>query len=236
MAQLFVLSGPDAGRSFELAGPMVLGRGTDCDIRLKDRSISRRHARIEPDLGGWVLVDLGSRNGVRHSGERVERAVLTDMDEIQLGELPLRFRMDADEPLPAAAPAAPAPPPPARPAAPAEPQPEPELGGGFELEEEIDLEDEIELEAPAPKPAPAAAPRRAAPAERPRPEPQPELSERDLERARILAESRSSTFLSGDLSQWPASLRWGTYLLVLAVMVGFFYGAFKLVESMRGSF
>ena len=85
---------------------------------------------------GILVVDLGSRNGVRVAGKRVERAVLTDGLEVMLGEVPLRFRIEqieADEP------------------------PQDDLGA--DLGEEIELEDEILLEEADPTPhAPAASP------------------------------------------------------------------------------
>ena len=92
-AELFVLGGRDAGQSLAFSAPVVVGRGADCDLRLRDRSISRRHARLEPSGDGWVLVDLDSRNGVRHGGERVRRCVLADFAEFTLGDVPLRLRV-----------------------------------------------------------------------------------------------------------------------------------------------
>lgn len=43
--------------------PLVVGRGDDCDVRITDNSVSRRHARIERDVDGFVVSDLGSTNG-----------------------------------------------------------------------------------------------------------------------------------------------------------------------------
>ena len=98
-ARLFVLGGRDAGRSIEVEGEVLVGRDATCGLRLRGRSISRRHARFAWDGEAWHVQDLGSRNGVRLRGERVERAPLTDLDEVLLGEVPVRFRTDAlDEP------------------------------------------------------------------------------------------------------------------------------------------
>ena len=118
MPQLFVVAGNLVGRTFAVEGAVVLGRAQDAGVRLPDASVSREHARIEPELdGGWSVVDLGSRNGVRVNGERVSRARLVDLDEIALGELVLRFRAQETEAPRRAA----------------------DDAGGFELEEEIDL-------------------------------------------------------------------------------------------------
>ena len=226
MPQLFVLSGPLVGRSFELHGAAVLGRSPECGVVLADRSVSREHARIEPDGAGWRIVDLGSRNGIKVRGERVERAALHDLDEIVLGELLLRFRTSAGVDAAPAAPAPAAAPPPAVPRAPmpAPPRPPPAPAapvsdeGGFELEEEIHL----------------APPPRAGPAPAPAPPPSPAMAERDRERARILAAGQRSGLFSGDLAQWPLPLRLFAYLTVLLALGGAAYGAFWLVAKMRG--
>jgi len=45
-------------------GPAVLGRAPDCAIVLADDpDVSRRHARLLWQPAGWLLEDLGSRNG-----------------------------------------------------------------------------------------------------------------------------------------------------------------------------
>lgn len=213
MPQLFVLSGPLVGRTFDVHGPVTLGRSPECGVVLADRSVSREHARIEPDGAGWRIVDLGSRNGIKVRGERVERAELRDLDEIVLGELLLRFRSAAPEAEVEEAPPAPAPAPARPPAARASVEAE----SGFELEEEIEL---------APRAAPPTAPP-ASPAS-------PALAERDRERARILASGQRSGVLSGDLAQWPLGLRLFAYLAVLLVLGAASYGAFWLVAKLRG--
>lgn len=224
MARLFVLSGNLVGRSYAVAGAATLGRAEGCALRLPDRSVSREHARLEPDdSGAWWVIDLGSRNGVRVNGERVERAQLGDMDELTLGELLLRFRLEEDEPVQAASDAAAAPaaassaPPPPAPEPKPDPEPEPEEDVGFDLEEEIELGET------------RSTPREAAQEARP----QVELTDRDRERARILAESRRGGLLGGDLGQWPWPLRWGAYLGAAAVTAGVFYGVYRLVLALK---
>ena len=77
MPRLYVLSGDDLGRTFDVDGPTVIGRGERADVRVRDASVSREHARLEPSEGpggtaqGWRVVDLGSRNGVFVDGARV---------------------------------------------------------------------------------------------------------------------------------------------------------------------
>ena len=60
-----------------------IGKLSRSDLRLDDENISRRHARIEIDRDGRVqLIDLGSTNGTRLNGMRVNKAFLTDGDEL----------------------------------------------------------------------------------------------------------------------------------------------------------
>ena len=62
-------------------GPVLIGRSRRCDFVVTDASVSRRHA----------LYDLGSTNGTRINGWRVERAVLRPGDELELGARRFRF-------------------------------------------------------------------------------------------------------------------------------------------------
>ncbi len=135
MPQLYVLSGPDIGRSFSVKHGDTLGRAAECVITLKHASLSRKHAHLECVGERWYVVDDDSRNGVFVGKERKARAELVDMCEFQLGELHLRFRLSAPvESAPAVAPRSVASAPPAVSAPPARVE-EPEelsLGGDDE--------------------------------------------------------------------------------------------------------
>jgi hypothetical protein len=65
---------------------VIIGRGSDCDIVLPRRQISRQHAQIERENGGYLLRDLGSKNGTYVNGQEVGDTPyrLKDGDEIQL--------------------------------------------------------------------------------------------------------------------------------------------------------
>ena len=70
----------------------VIGRSRECDIVLDDSNVSRRHAELHPDLDGWTIGDLGSTNGVRVNGRRIEhREPLQPGDRIDLGATTLVF-------------------------------------------------------------------------------------------------------------------------------------------------
>jgi Protein of unknown function (DUF3662)/FHA domain len=82
-------------RTFPLTSPLtILGRGTDCDLRLVDQGVSRHHAEIRVEDGDVVLVDLGSTNGTFVNGQPIRRVSLTDGTRVTLGRTTLVFRRD----------------------------------------------------------------------------------------------------------------------------------------------
>jgi len=84
---LIIYRGLLAGSRWPVAGDSVtLGRAKDCDVVLPEREVSRHHARIERDTVGYVLRDLGSRNGTSVNGEAVGNlpSRLRAGDEIEL--------------------------------------------------------------------------------------------------------------------------------------------------------
>ncbi len=86
------LEGPDGARYQLKNGVMTIGRLSTGDIVLNDQNVSRRHAELHPVGDTYQLVDLGSTNGCKVNGQRIERHVLVDGDEITLGPIKLRFR------------------------------------------------------------------------------------------------------------------------------------------------
>ncbi|MFC4564083.1 FhaA domain-containing protein [Nocardiopsis mangrovi] len=82
-------------QSFELNTPVtLLGRGTDCDLRLVDNGVSRHHAEIRVEDEEATLIDLGSTNGTFVNGQQVKRARLVDGTRISLGRTTMTFRRD----------------------------------------------------------------------------------------------------------------------------------------------
>jgi hypothetical protein len=72
----------------------VLGRSRDCDITLEDTNVSRHHAEVRPSGGSWVVRDLGSTNGVKVNGRRIDAArpqSLKPGDVVELGTSRLTF-------------------------------------------------------------------------------------------------------------------------------------------------
>lgn len=73
----------------------VLGRGVTADIQINAPSVSREHARIHRHTGGrelyFTLTDMGSSNGTKVNGVFTTDTRLQSGDEIQLGEVKLKF-------------------------------------------------------------------------------------------------------------------------------------------------
>jgi FHA domain-containing protein len=72
---------------------LVLGRSRDCDIRLDDPNVSRRHAEVRREDGSYWVVDLGSTNGIELNGHKVDRARLTNDDRITIGRTEVRVEI-----------------------------------------------------------------------------------------------------------------------------------------------
>jgi two-component system, cell cycle response regulator len=84
--------GPGMGTRYALGeSPMVLGRGNDCDIRINDHSVSRRHARIQPGADGYYAVDLQSTNGTFVNDVPASICKLKDGDYLRVGNCIYRF-------------------------------------------------------------------------------------------------------------------------------------------------
>jgi Protein of unknown function (DUF3662)/FHA domain len=83
------------GRRNVLSGSrVVVGRSREADIVLQDPNVSRRHAELRRDDGGWQVVDLGSTNGVKVNGRRVDSQQLSAGDQITIGVTDLTFELD----------------------------------------------------------------------------------------------------------------------------------------------
>ncbi|MEM1022496.1 MAG: sigma 54-interacting transcriptional regulator [Myxococcota bacterium] len=71
---------------------LVVGRGDGSgfslgeDLRVPDRTLSRRHGRLSPSGRGTVIEDLGSKNGTRVNGVPIEGSIhLADGDVVEFG-------------------------------------------------------------------------------------------------------------------------------------------------------
>jgi len=81
---------------------LVVGRGTDADLRINDPGVSRRHIEFGVEQAGHELRvevhDLGSTNGMLVDGHKVTRAGLHDGSQVKIGTttMTVRFLEDGD--------------------------------------------------------------------------------------------------------------------------------------------
>jgi hypothetical protein len=79
------------------SGGAMLGRSRDCDVILDDANVSRHHAEIRPSGGSWTVRDLGSTNGVKVNGRRVDPQrpqSLKRGDELEIGTSHVTFELE----------------------------------------------------------------------------------------------------------------------------------------------
>lgn len=74
-----------AAQFWPLAGVTVIGRGVECDLKIDDATLSRRHAELSVRGEGLQVRDLASANGVFVNEERVDQAELHAGDRLRFG-------------------------------------------------------------------------------------------------------------------------------------------------------
>jgi hypothetical protein len=86
-AVLRVTAADGKERLVEVGGaPVTIGRSTDNAIVLPDGRVSRHHGRLQTRRGTLVYTDLGSTNGSRVNGVRVDECALGMGDRIVVGD------------------------------------------------------------------------------------------------------------------------------------------------------
>jgi pSer/pThr/pTyr-binding forkhead associated (FHA) protein len=77
---------------------ITIGRKEGNTIRLTERNVSRRHARILRNNGEVQIEDLGSYNGIRVNNARIaERVSLRVSDQVQIGDYKLYLKAEGVE-------------------------------------------------------------------------------------------------------------------------------------------
>jgi pSer/pThr/pTyr-binding forkhead associated (FHA) protein len=74
---------------------IVVGRHPNCDTRLNSLRVSRHHCCIARQNDEVVVRDLGSFNGIRINGMRVETGTLKPGDELSIAHI--RYRLEGEE-------------------------------------------------------------------------------------------------------------------------------------------
>ena len=103
-ARLIPLSG---GPAIVMDKPIILvGRQPDCDAVLQSSTkVSRKHCCLAQVNNRYVIRDLGSMNGIRINGVRVNEQELKPGDEVGIGDVYFVFRDEAAKAVPVQPPA-----------------------------------------------------------------------------------------------------------------------------------
>jgi hypothetical protein len=80
---------------------LVVGRGTEADLRINDPGVSRRHVEftVNESAEGGVRIsvqDLGSTNGMLVDGHRINSTGLHDGSEVRIGRTTMTVRVEED--------------------------------------------------------------------------------------------------------------------------------------------
>lgn len=98
-AHLVITQGEGVGRQVEMKDtPLIVGRSSDCDMRLLNRAVSRLHCRLWKDTTGFWLRDLNSTNKTYLNDRPVVEARLKDGDFITVGGTVMQFVERTDVP------------------------------------------------------------------------------------------------------------------------------------------
>jgi DNA-binding NtrC family response regulator len=93
--QLVVIDGPDAGRAVALGEkPVRVGTREGCALRLSDPRVSGEHLEVHAEGAGFVVKDLGSRNGTLYEGSRIGEARVRVGATLKLGRSFLRIQAE----------------------------------------------------------------------------------------------------------------------------------------------
>jgi pSer/pThr/pTyr-binding forkhead associated (FHA) protein len=82
VADAYVLTSEADGITHEVPGEVIVGRGDGADLRLRDRTVSRRHAELRQEGLTLVVADLSSANGTYVNGERIPDATRVEPGDV----------------------------------------------------------------------------------------------------------------------------------------------------------
>jgi pSer/pThr/pTyr-binding forkhead associated (FHA) protein len=115
VAILFVHKGTEPGKEIPLpdGAELKIGRMPGLAITLLDAKVSREHCRLFQQSTGWIVEDLGSRNGTWVNAQKVKKRLLQPGDRMRVGQTEFEFAkapkgagaVPAPSPAPGVAPA-----------------------------------------------------------------------------------------------------------------------------------
>ena len=90
--KLAVLEGSDSGKEVTMdRGTVTIGSDENCDLCLKDDTVSRHHAEIHFQKDGYLLKDLDSTNGTFVNSLKVKEIFITTGSTIRFGKTKVKF-------------------------------------------------------------------------------------------------------------------------------------------------
>ncbi len=89
---LQVLTGSSKGQNKPLVHKVTIGKSSENDLVLDDDTVSRKHCELEVAEGGVRVRDLGSTNGTRVEGSRVQEAIVPPGTVLKVGEVEIAIR------------------------------------------------------------------------------------------------------------------------------------------------
>ncbi len=100
--RLIVMTAPLRGKLFELKDAQIgtnwqIGRDSNAEIWLNDKTISNDHARLAKSADGYMLTATHAKNGILVNGTAKPRAFLNHNDKIQIGRTELVFKTDEND-------------------------------------------------------------------------------------------------------------------------------------------
>ncbi len=91
------------GQSILVTGsPWSIGRNDDCNLRLKNQSVSRKHCELKLKEAGWTVRDLGSTYGTTINNFPVpqdKRALLKSGDRLKIGQYIFEVEIQTEKPV-----------------------------------------------------------------------------------------------------------------------------------------
>ena len=73
---------------------VTIGRDKFCDIVLRDKTVSKRHAVILNDADTSYIEDMGSTNSTQVNSRQIQQHKLQDNDVIVIGHFQLHFQQE----------------------------------------------------------------------------------------------------------------------------------------------
>lgn len=99
---IIVIKGTNVGTVFALSKNdlTIIGRGTECDIRILDIMVSRRHCQVEWKKNSYYVKDLNSTNKTFLNKKIIEGEEKLDPgDTIRVGDTILLFTDKEEMPI-----------------------------------------------------------------------------------------------------------------------------------------